>query len=94
MLSKDTKEHRWLRWLIYRYVTVAHFLVYGTVSKSASVKSMFFTSQLLAVGLITDAEKMALDASCNKKTTSILWLSQLFNHGKVNHSWYFMFLAH
>ena len=64
-------------------MTMAHFMVYGLVSKSAAKKSTFFTTQLLAVGLLTEAEKVALDASPSKKTTLILWLSQLFNHKDV-----------
>ena len=42
------------------------------------------TTLLLAVGLLTETEKASLDASPNRKTTIILWLSQLFNHAEVS----------
>jgi len=83
LLHTSSDRDKQVRWKVYRYVTLAHFLVYGTVSKSVSSKSSFFTSQFLAVGLLTEVEKRALDASPSPKTTLILWLSQLFTHEEV-----------
>ena len=60
-----------------------HVSAPGTISKSVAVKSAFFTSQFLAVGLLTEVEKVALDASPNPKTTLVLWMSQMFNHEEV-----------
>jgi hypothetical protein len=84
LLHTDSPRDKRLRWKVYRYVTLAHFLVYGTVSKSVSAKAAFFTTQFLAVGLLTETEKVALDASASRKITVILWLSQMLNHEEVS----------